>query len=449
MKRIILLFTLLNSLGKNFRFYLIGLIIILFSQILIAEIASDKELIVRFSEKAEIDGNQTGFMQFDAMMSQYSVQSIKPILEAQNYFIYKLDCSRDINFQEIGEIASQRDEIVYAQPNHLIEMFSITPNDPRYYEQAWTFSCIKANQTWEYEKGNEQIVIGLVDSGVDYNHIDLFQNIWHNEGEIGIDSQGHNKKTNGIDDDENGFIDDWQGWDFTDTQIIDAQGDCKERDNDPMDDLGHGTHCAGIMSAITNNNLGVAGVSWFSSIMNLRAGFKLGNSGYLEDDDVTSALVYAANNGAQIINISWGDPEISPVIKDACDYAYSLGVVLVASSGNDPGGLNDYHLFYPAVLENVISIGAIDESKNRCSFSCYGEGLDLVAPGALILSTALDNDYGTMSGTSMSAPFVSGSLALLLANTPTLTNEEVLSLIHNSCDDLGEDGYDNYYGYGV
>ncbi|MEA2104250.1 MAG: S8 family serine peptidase [Candidatus Cloacimonadota bacterium] len=422
---------------------------LLFSQIANAEITSPKELIVRFEDEADINGKNTGFVHFDSIMEKYSVVSIEPILQSQNYFIYKVICAKDINFQEIKNLTAQRGEVVYTQPNHLNEMFYLVPNDPRYFEQEWVFSAVKANTTWEYEKGNEQIVIGLIDSGVDYNHPDLADNIWHNSGEMGLDSQGQNKETNLIDDDGNGFVDDWQGWDFTDTDIIDAHGDCRIRDNDPLDDLGHGTHCAGIMGARTNNNLGVAGVSWFGKVMNLRAGFKVQNSGYLEDDDATAAMVYAADNGAQIINISWGDTELSPIIKDVCDYVYSMGVAIISSSGNDSGGQNNYHLFYPAALENVISVGAIDESLERCSFSCYGEGLDLVAPGALILSTALDNEYQEMSGTSMAAPFISGVTALLLSNIPTLTNNEIYSLLKISCDDLGEDGYDNYFGHGV
>ncbi len=196
---------------------------------------------------------------------------------------------------------------------------------------------------------------------------------------------------------------------------------------------------------MTNNNIGIAGVSWFCKLMNIRAGFRTTAGGYLEDDDVSSAIIYASDNGAQIISISWGDKQLAPVIRDACQYAYSMDVAIIASAGNE-GGVG---VLYPAALDNTISVTAIDENLSLCSFSSYGEGIDLCAPGLNILSTYLYNDYRKDSGTSMSSPFVSGAVAVLLSQNPLLINEEIYDLLKISCDDLGDKGYDNQFGYGI
>lgn len=409
-----------------------------------AQTASPYEIIVRFTDKAESKGILTGVPAFDTVITKYNVQKIHSIIEKKNLYIYHITCEQKLNFEEFDNLSKGNAEIIYTQPNYLNKMLSITPNDPEYYQQ-WGLRAIKANKAWEIEKGNEQVVIGLIDSGVDYNHPDLADNIWLNYGEIGLDNDGNDKQTNSIDDDDNGFVDDWQGWDFTDTKILDAMGDCHDRDNDPMDDLGHGTHCSGIMAAQTNNNLGVAGVTWFCKVMNIRAGFRTPSGGFLEDDDVSAGIVYAVDNGAQIISISWGDTQLSPIIRDVCQYAIDMGVVLVASAGNQAG----VGLLYPATFNDVISVTAVDERRSLCTFSSYGEGLDLCAPGLNIFSTTINDDYKMESGTSMSAPFVAGATALLLSQNPFLSNGEVHQILQSSCDDLGETGYDNLFGYGI
>ncbi|MBC8526074.1 MAG: S8 family serine peptidase [Candidatus Cloacimonetes bacterium] len=430
------------------------ILFLLFTGILSAQIASFNEIIVCFPQKAEVRGALTGIPVFDNAIANYIVKEINPIIEKNDFFIYHISCEKQINFEELETLANIKNEIVYIQPNYLNSMLSITPNDPEYYKQ-WGLEAIKANQAWEVEKGNEQIIIGFIDSGIDYNHPDLADNIWLypdinnniwiNNGETGLDVYGNDKRTNDIDDDGNGFIDDWMGWDFTDTEMIDALGDFRERDNDPMDDYGHGTHCAGIIGAQTNNNLGVAGGAWFCKLMNLRAGFRTPEGGFLEDDDVSSAIIYAVDNGAQIISISWGDTQMAPVIRDVCQYAYEMKVTIIVSAGNEHG----VGLLYPAAFNNTISVSAVGEQLSLCSFSSYGEGIDLCAPGLNIISTFLNNEYIEQSGTSMSAPFVVGAVSLILSQNPLLTNDEIYDLLTISCDDLGEPGYDNKYGYGI
>lgn len=396
---------------------------------------SSHELIVRFSREVVLKDGTTGIDALDSFLDTFGVQSSQSIIEKPDLHVYKFTCEKDIDFGALAELSEKDDSIIYTQPNYLNEMLSITPNDPYYYQQ-WGLPAIKADNAWEIEKGNEQVVIAIIDSGIEYDHPDLEQNIWINYGEI---------PDNFIDDDQNGYIDDWMGWDFTETDIVDAMGDFRERDNDPRDDLGHGTHIAGIISAQTNNHLGVSGTTWFARCMNLRAGFRTTLGGYLEDDDVSAAIVYAADNGAQVISISWGDAVLAPIINDACNYAYNLGVSIVASAGNE-GGVG---LLYPAALEKVLSVTAVDENLKICSFSSYGEGVDLCGPGLSIYSTYLNNEYKTESGTSMAAPFVAGCAGLLLSQNPLLSNIEVYNLIKISCNDLGESGYDNVYGYGI
>ncbi len=417
------------------KFILFSLLFMI-SAVLIAQPRySSHELIVRFKNQISLESSKTGIGKFDELLDKYIVEDARPIIQTDALNIYHFTFEKELDFNAIQEGLKGSSEIIYTQPNYLNEMLSITPNDEYYYKQ-WGLPAIKANNAWEVEKGNEQIIIAIIDSGIEYDHPDLEQNIWINHNEI---------PDNLIDDDHNGYVDDWMGWDFTETSIVDAMGDFRERDNDPLDDLGHGTHIAGIIAAQTNNHTGVSGTTWFTKCMNLRAGFRTTLGGYLEDDDVSAAIVYAAQNGAQIISISWGDAIMAPIIKDACDYAYDLGVTIIASAGNE-GGVG---LLYPAALENVLSVTAVDEDLKICSFSSYGEGIDLSGPGLSIFSTYLDGDYKEESGTSMAAPFVAGCAGLLLAQNPLLLNDEVYNLLRLSCDDLGSDGYDYVYGYGI
>ncbi len=182
----------------------------------------------------------------------------------------------------------------------------------------------------------------------------------------------------------------------------------------------------------------------------IRAGFRTTQgTGYLQDDDCASAIVYAANMGANLINISWGDQTHSQIIDDACQYAYDSGTIIVASAGNDP----QPGISYPARLATTICVGAVDEDMNLGGFSSFGPEIDVVAPGSQIISTYSVDDpatiYHEMSGTSMAAPFVTGALGLLLSENPGITFDEAKSKLYSSAYDLGTDGFDNYYGMGM
>jgi len=198
-------------------------------------------------------------------------------------------------------------------------------------------------------------MIAIIDTGVDYTHEDLAANIWQNPGEI---------PGNGVDDDANGYIDDTMGWDFVDSFEGAAGEDFEIPDNDPMDRHGHGTHVAGIAGAVTNNNLGIAGVTWNCTIMPVRAGYKnQSGGGILESDDAAQAIVYAADNGAQVINLSWGDYQTSNLIRDAMTFATIKGALICAAAGNE----NSSDRIYPAASENdaVLAVGALDDKDKK------------------------------------------------------------------------------------
>ena len=241
---------------------------------------------------------------------------------------------------------------------------------------------------------------------------------------------------NGLDDDGNGYIDDVYGWDFTDAPNLQAEGDYLEGDNEPIDESGHGTHVAGIAGAMPNNGIGIAGVAWGCPLMAIRAGLSLGGSSRMQDDDSASAIVYAADNGASVINMSWGSEHRSFVIQDAIDYAYEYGAVLVAAAGNSQKPT----AIFPAAYRKVIAVASTEQNQQRFYQSNFGASIDIGAPGNVILSTQIDNRYRLLTGTSMASPHVAGVAALLLAKRPALTHEEVRHILISTADPVHRGG---------
>ncbi len=404
-----------------------------------------KQIIFKTSAPIQITRGQTGLTQFDQFLQNYRPQSIKPVSSKSNNRYFTAILSEEPDWQTIKNSKPHFAGIEYIQPNYL-NKFYITPNDPYYSNEQYYLSHIP--EAWDITTGNHQVIVGLIDSGMLFDHPDLQNNVYINPGEWGVNGE---LKDNGTDDDGNGYIDDWRGWDFADAPELSdiGLGDYTTQDNDPTDENFHGTHVAGIVGADSNNGIGIAGINWTVRMMVLRAGFRTTEgSGYLQDDDASAALIYAADMGADVVNMSWGDANYSPIISDACQYAYDKGVILVASAGNSPEPV----LSYPAQLSTVISVGAVDINKNLAGFSSFGPDLDLVAPGQDIYSTYQSSGadiYKNQSGTSMSAPFVTASIALLLSIEPGLSYEEVRSRLLMSCDDLGTPGFDNSYGNGL
>ncbi|MCP4708696.1 MAG: S8 family serine peptidase, partial [Planctomycetes bacterium] len=279
---------------------------------------------------------------------------------------------------------------------------------------------IDAPEVWQISHGSPEVTVAVIDSGVDYAHRDLRDNIWINQGEIPGNHQ---------DDDGNGFVDDIYGYDFY------------NRDGDPQDDFGHGTHCAGIIAAQGNNGLDIAGVCWGAKIMSLKF---IGPYGRGPSTEAASAIYYAVFNGADVISCSWGYTMNLPWIESAIEYASSQGVMVVASAGN----ANSTLPHYPAYYDNIIAVAATNSLDGRASFSTYGSWVEIAAPGVDILSlrgseTPLGTHYDKyttiLSGTSMAAPHVSGAAALLISLNPETTLEEITTALMDSADTIGSD----------
>ncbi len=383
------------------------------------------ELIARFKEELGPD-------EIQALISDAGA-TIKTHIKALNYYLISLPPS--LSIVEALRFFQRHAAVEHVEPNLLIPVKAV-PNDPEFSTQ-WSLhntgqtggaddADIDAVEAWDIEQGTTQVVIAIIDTGVDYTHEDLAANIWQNPGEI---------PDNGIDDDANGYIDDTMGWDFVDSFGGAVGEDFEIPDNDPMDRHGHGTHVAGIAGAVTNNSLGIAGVTWNCTIMPVRAGYKdQSGGGILESDDAAQAIVYAAENGAQVINLSWGDYQTSNLIRDAMAFATTRGALICAAAGNE----NSSDRIYPAASENdaVLAVGALDNKDKKSSFSNYGDWVHVSAPGAGIYSTHLNNSYRFMSGTSMAAPHVAGVAALLFSFFPDLSPLEIKSRIMRSVDML-------------
>jgi thermitase len=309
--------------------------------------------------------------------------------------------------------------VAWVEPNYLFAP-AFVPNDTYYSSKQSTYlSRLGMESAWDATTGRPEVVVAVLDTGVDITHPDLADNLWTNPGEI---------PANGLDDDGNGFVDDVHGWDFADD------------DNDPADDYGHGTHVAGIVAARINNSVGIAGMAGGATIMPLDV-FHGGIGAYA---DLIQAIVYAADNGAQVINMSLGALSYARGEEAAVDYAWARDVVLVAAAGNEASDA----LFYPAAHAHVIGVAATTAADERASFSSYGPFVAVSAPGASIYSTLPRATYGYLSGTSMAAPHVAGLAALIRSFNPSLRNDEVRSLIESTADDLGAPGRDDYFGFG-
>jgi len=346
-------------------------------------------------------------------------------LSKLNY--YKVNLSSKENDSEVLEKLSQNSSIVNAEPDFILDINGVEPNDTKYSSQ-WGLTAIGAPEAWLKTVGDSDIVVAVIDTGVEYTHPDLSANIWENNDEIA---------DNGIDDDDNGYVDDVRGYDFvtiSDSYVYEGE-DPGPSDNDPIDVQGHGTHVAGTVAAEGNNGMGVSGVSWAVSIMPVRAGFKnTSGGGSLLNSNIVNAIMYAADNGANVISMSFGSSYNSSTQRTAVEYAASKGVILVAAAGNS----NSTSKHYPAAYDDVISVGSTSSTGKKSSFSNYGDWVDISAPGSGIISTYLDGTYRTMSGTSMATPMLSGAAALLLSYNSSLTASQVKSILVDTSDNVVE-----------
>lgn len=324
-----------------------------------------------------------------------------------------------VDLQKFALNLQDQSDIDYVELNHY-HYLQGAPNDSHYSKVYGLNNVgqsggahdadIDAPEAWTITKGSRRVLIGVIDTGVDYSHPDIIDNYWVNPGESGTDSSGFNKRTNGIDDDNNGYIDDYKGWDFY------------SNDNDPKDRHGHGTHCAGIIAARGNNKEGITGVNWYASIVGLKV---FDDKGKTRTDALVSAINYASRMKIPITNNSWGSYRYSDAIKDSIINSHKSNMLFVAAAGNYHGN-NDKKPFYPASYDipNIISVAATDHKDNAASFSNYGaKSVDIAAPGNRIYSSISLNkgSYSFKSGTSMAAPYVTGVAGLLKARKSRLS----------------------------
>ena len=397
------------------------------------------ELLIRLTPDAAADLER---LQANAPISvlhvQHKVESLHPVfsyiarpsLNPNLKRTYLLRFAPDAPLEALRAVYEQSRLIEAVEYNYLRPTLAdpVIPNDPMYPEQ-WNLPLMKLPQAWSIEKGDRNVVIAIIDSGIDYRHDDLAPKAWINPGEV---------PENGLDDDGNGYIDDVYGWDFTDAPNLQAEGDYLEGDNEPIDEKGHGTHVAGIAGAMPDNGIGVAGVAWECPLMAIRAGLSLGGSSRMQDDDSAAAIVYAVDNGASVINMSWGSERRSFVIQDAIDYAYARGAVLVAAAGNSQKPT----AIFPAAYRKVIAVASTEQNQQRFYQSNFGASVDIGAPGNVILSTQIDNRYRLLTGTSMASPHVAGVAALILAKRPALTHEEVRHILMRTADPVYQEDSD-------
>jgi len=370
------------------------------------------ELLVKYIENFSTLDTEDFYMSQNATL-------IKDYPES-GYHLIRVDESK---LEETIEILAKSGLFEAAEPNYILKAIGI-PNDPRFNE-LWGMhnigqtggtadADIDAAEAWSTFTGNKKVIVAVIDTGVDYNHEDLANNMWTNPGEI---------PGNGIDDDGNGFVDDYYGWDFA------------YNDNDPMDGRSHGTHCSGTIGGVGNNGIGVAGVSWDVRIMALKF---LNDAGRGSTSDAIEAINYATMMGADIMSNSWGGGPYSSALEAAIQAADDEAILFVAAAGNDKKN-TDIHPNYPSCYDvpNVMSIAATNHNDARAGFSNYGNlTVDLGAPGVSILSSVPGNGYSSHSGTSMATPHVAGAAALLKALNPALTHLEIKNILMNSVDPL-------------
>ncbi|MDX9759221.1 MAG: S8 family serine peptidase [Bacteroidota bacterium] len=323
--------------------------------------------------------------------------------------------------------------VEYAEPYYIYPL-QHTPNDPRLSTQ-WAVTVMKLKEAWDVTTGDSTIVIGDVDTGVDWSHEDLAPSIFVNAGEYGVSGE---LADNGIDDDNNGKIDDWRGWDYYGNGSFQSP----RPDNNPMDGtLGHGTNTSGCAAALANNGIGIAGSGYRAKILPIKASTdQTGGVGGYE------GIVYAAQMGCRIINCSWGGTgSRSQALQDLINDVTNMGALVVGSSGNDPLD-NDYIPHWPSSFNRVLNVGSVESSGAASNWCTYGTSVHTYAPGSGILTTRKGGGYTSPTGTSFSAPLAAGVAALVFARHPDWTPDQVATQIRVTSDPFTTSGGSKRYG---
>jgi len=377
------------------------------------QLVIDSDLIIKFKDNAEPAG-------------------IKSLLNRLNAAVFNYDSLPGFSFQRVRSAMSLQElidlyksdpNVEYVEPNYLFHADETRPNDP-FFKQMWGHSNtgqeiaggpggepgadIDALTAWDVTTGSNNIVVAVIDSGIDYTHPDLKANMWINRDEVPGD---------GVDNDDNGVVDDIHGYNAV------------NNNGDPLDDADHGTHCAGIIGAVGDNGIGIAGINWKVKLMALKF---LSVSGGGRLNDVIECINYVIKMKKRGVNVrimsnSWGGGSYSRALEDAIKAANNAGILFVAAAGNDSQD-TDHFPHYPSSyqIENVISVAALDRNDNLARFSNFGaESVHLGAPGVEIYSTVRNSSYRFMSGTSMATPYAAGVAALVLAREPRLSVKDL------------------------
>ena len=404
------------------------------------------KVIVKLRQSIQLNGKSRtfGLSGVDKILERFSISSIEQIfperikgkngkeLSMTNFYV--INFLSPVDPFSFAEELSNLPEVEYAEPWFIYPISDVTscrPNDT-FRNYQWGLDKISADTAWCIEQGDTNVVIGIIDTGVQWDHPDLQSNIYINKGEWGPDGLGGNKQNNGIDDDGNGFIDDWHGWDFGGSDYNNPRGD-----NNPSPvntQSAHGTHVAGIASAVTNNGAGVAGVGYKCKILPVKTSSDndTRGGGYPYIIYGFEGILYAASMGATVINCSWGGDGASQFEQEVIDSALALGAIVTAAAGNTYS--NDVQ--YPASYNGVISVTATNSSDIKSSYSTYNGFVDVSAPGDGIYSTYYPSGYTSMTGTSMATPFVAGLVALVKSHFPYLNSLQLGEQVRVSCDNI-------------
>jgi len=381
-----------------------------------------------------------GVRSIDQALARVSIVSVAPMfplpalkqkpVSVDLSLIYEIRFSSPNDPFSLAEELSRVSEVQYAEPSFIYTVTgrTFTPNDPLLSSQ-WGLEKISAPAAWDISQGqgDSSIVIGIVDSGVDWSHPDLAANICTNPGEVGLDGLGGDKSTNGVDDDNNGYVDDYHGWDFAG-----ADWRTLNEDNNPAptgDNNNHGTHVAGIAAATTNNGIGIASIGFKCRILPVKCAAdndtRANGSGYIING--YRGITYAVDMGVKVVNCSWGGEGGSQFEQDIVNYATEHGTLVVASAGNNNADV----FFSPAGYKGVLAIAATGPGDAKSGFSNFGDFVDVAAPGEDILSTGIHTTfyattgylgYTILSGTSMASPLAAGLAALVRWKFPYLTS---------------------------
>jgi len=351
-------------------------------------------------------------VKFDSMLTEEQLMRIEneingsKVLNLNDVYIFK---SNSKNTEALMNYFSKTWNSVYSEPHYIYitntmdntndqQSYGVMPNDALFNQYQWNLSQISTPTGWNYSKGSNQVTIAVLDTGVNFSHPDLQARV-----QKGLNADNANASAE--------------------------------------DDVGHGTHVTGIIGAQVDNNEGIAGISWYNNILPVKV---LNGSGYGSTYAVAQGIIWATDQGAKVINMSLGNYAQADFLHEAIQYAYNHDVVLIAATGND----NTNRPGYPAAYPEVFAVGATNSNRDRAVFSNYGEYIDVVAPGDGIPSTYLNGQYAALSGTSMATPHVAALAGLIRSINPALNNEQVMDIMRQTATDLGNPGYDIYFGHG-